>query len=1315
MNQDVNLLKYLATVDSSIGKLYDKLIKELAKIGASIADLDTEKLFSFSDYPKIKDKVEKILDKYTDSLEAKITNGMKDAIDMSYLANTTFLKDYSKLSDKALKTQRETAKNAFIRSRTKSEYGLGLSDRVWNYTQQAKAEFEAGMSEVIEDGIYTGISAEELGRRVRDKLKYPDMVYRRYHLKKLTKEGKKDVIEWRKKVVDKNGKVHFIKTEMDLVGRGVYRSSRKNALRLAATEINMAYRYADNVRWQSEPFIRGIRIRLSNNHTLNGKPFYDICDELQGDYPKSFMWSGWHPRCYSDDSYVLTDFGWKLFKDVKPNYRILSLNPENRNVEWVRIRKMMNWFSNEQMIRFYNRSIDCLITKEHEMIYLSKNKGEIKRCNADEYRKGKGGFYRGCEYDAEDVEYIELSGVKLDFDLYCEFMGYWLSDGSTIRSSQIVIAQQDGDKNKENIIRCIEKLGFEAHTNFSRVEFYFKPLCEYLKVFGTSSKKYVPSEIKQASKRQIRIFLNAYNSCDGTKKKPHSFINDRGRLFVPMNDELRYFTTSEQMSADLGELILKVGHRPSYNVDKSAGKKQKFKNGIYTINYDCYRITECRATTCTVFSKEYVDYTGYVYDLELERNHIMYIRRNGKCFWGSNCRCSASPILVPQEEMDEISNLPEEEYQNYRPKDLITTMPNKFKDWFDKNKERVTESISRGTQPYFIRDNKAIIDNLFNPKKRTPEQEQKLIDFWNEKQKRTEFLRKRADNVMRVYNERFGFNIPGFSDFENAIKYGDLNDIDLQTKNFAKNLSKVQRNIRKNALNQIELAKNVPEVDYSELETLLKGNNIGLIKDGRKKLEERMFDMIYAENELSDIIPDVKSWHKVFTINELKEVKSSILSTLNDFKSKGWGDFDSKTNLAHLKHSLEWQAEYMKNKGSLKYKTWEVAHKAYLKLVDKAQDLIDWDNIEKDLATLKAFKTSSKEFNNLLTQAIAYYSAGDKSKAQIYIYNAVVKKDQLAALKSKRAATKAAKAAGSSSSDAVMFGEKCFTEARRMAAKVFKSAMEAEYSELFDDASKLYKASSDGFKQAAEEYTKNAGYLTKWLRGINGFLERDYSYARLAERHTREMFNVIKKAELKQDMWLYRDERAAFLTLKAGGFDPNKLQYQIEEYTKKITNRYMAKGWTSAEKMKELQDKIDWFTDWRARQLIGRRGIDPSIISCGSNIKHQFSGTGGDNKYGIPKVRLEIYCPKGTQALYAAPFNHYNRLGEKGKYWNGESHTSKIVEAEVFLQRDTEFRIISARWDAKEDRWFVKVEVLGHHARDFEMESTPYGYKAKFK
>ncbi len=54
--------------------------------------------------------------------------------------------------------------------------------------------------------------------------------------------------------------------------------------------------------WKGMPPVKGIRIDLSNNHTvLNAKgqrvPFFDMCDELQGVYPKDFKFTGWHPFC----------------------------------------------------------------------------------------------------------------------------------------------------------------------------------------------------------------------------------------------------------------------------------------------------------------------------------------------------------------------------------------------------------------------------------------------------------------------------------------------------------------------------------------------------------------------------------------------------------------------------------------------------------------------------------------------------------------------------------------------------------------------------------------------------------------------------------------------------------------------------------------------------------------------------------------------------------------------------------------------------------------------------------------------------------
>lgn len=171
------------------------------------------------------------------------------------------------------------------------------------------------MSQALEKGIKQGISAESLGRQIRRYLNNPDMMYRRYHLKKAMADGtKRDVVEWRRRVIDEQGKVRFVKEDLAHVGTGVYRSARQNALRLTITETNMVYNYANCERWSSEPYVLGIRIRTSANH-----PEKDICDELAGDYPKDFMWRGWHPRCRCSMSSILIDRNseeWKYLRSL---------------------------------------------------------------------------------------------------------------------------------------------------------------------------------------------------------------------------------------------------------------------------------------------------------------------------------------------------------------------------------------------------------------------------------------------------------------------------------------------------------------------------------------------------------------------------------------------------------------------------------------------------------------------------------------------------------------------------------------------------------------------------------------------------------------------------------------------------------------------------------------------------------------------------------------------------------------------------------------------------------------------------------------
>jgi hypothetical protein len=349
-------------------------------------------------------------------------------------------------------------------------------------------------------------------------------------------------------------------------------------------------------------------------------------------------------------------------------------------------------------------------------------------------------------------------------------MGYWLADGSVTRKSFVSIAQLGTDANIKNIRSCVERMGFMAHNSKDNVSFNNKTMRDYLSQFGHAADKFVPAIIKQASRRQIRIFLKAFVSCDGHVRTPHPFIGNRGGLCISARDERVYYTSSKQLAADLGELILKAGHRPSYSINSTKGTVTHFRNGDYAANYDSYSIRETYAPTATVFMKERVNYVGKVYDLTLERNHIMYIRRNGKCFWGSNCRCYSVPIIKTDKEYLEDAPSASE----------VKDVPDNFKKWVENNQDRVTAARSRGTEPYFIRDNTVKVDKVLKQNfklspleiaaqrhaARTPEQiadikanaqkrEQRLLELSNNKIYRQlqELQRKGNVNILAIAGE----------------------------------------------------------------------------------------------------------------------------------------------------------------------------------------------------------------------------------------------------------------------------------------------------------------------------------------------------------------------------------------------------------------------------------------------------------------------------------------------------------------------------------------------------------------------------------
>lgn len=262
------ITKYVEIVQSIYGTLNLEAAKLIELLGITEVDLET-KPFSFSDYPETRKKIEDIQKQYVSDIRAVIYRGTseewKNSNEVQDLLANAVLKSYDAVVDKEkYKVLYQTNSDALEAFQNRKDKGFNVSDKLWSQSSVYKKELEDAISCAIEKGM----SAVTLSKRISKYLQdFPQL--------------QKDYKE----------KFGIASKAMDCE----YRS-----IRLAASEINMAYRAAENKRWEQMDFVVGYEIKLSGNHTLNGKPFTDICDSLAGKYPKDFVWTGWHPlcRCY---------------------------------------------------------------------------------------------------------------------------------------------------------------------------------------------------------------------------------------------------------------------------------------------------------------------------------------------------------------------------------------------------------------------------------------------------------------------------------------------------------------------------------------------------------------------------------------------------------------------------------------------------------------------------------------------------------------------------------------------------------------------------------------------------------------------------------------------------------------------------------------------------------------------------------------------------------------------------------------------------------------------------------------------------------
>lgn len=347
-----------------------------------------------------------------------------------------------------------------------------------------------------------------------------------------------------------------------------------------------------------------------------------------------------HPNCYDKDTEVLTNEGWKFFKDLHHKELFLSVDLKTQQSQWVNSINKVQQHYKGPMYHFTNNTFDLMTTPNHNHVIRTYKSEKLRLINTDKLPT-ESWFLRHIPQWKSTDNNIVFDSNKYNSKNFAKWMGWYLSEGCVIKyvNNRIHLTQ----------IKYVDQLYKDCKDLFTnrrvtKCKGYIeigllktdKQLIKYLKDIDHSNQKYIPRNIKELSKQSIQQLLYTFCLGDGSVEK--------GRLWdgYQCNDTRVFHTSSKQLADDLGELLLKIGKRPSFKYSKPKQFFDKKAQKQYIQNQGMWLVRECKSKYGHLKSikVDIVEYDDMIYDVELQKNHTLVVRRNGKVVISGNCRCT---------------------------------------------------------------------------------------------------------------------------------------------------------------------------------------------------------------------------------------------------------------------------------------------------------------------------------------------------------------------------------------------------------------------------------------------------------------------------------------------------------------------------------------------------------------------------------------------------------------------------------------------------------------------------------------------------
>jgi len=353
--------------------------------------------------------------------------------------------------------------------------------------------------------------------------------------------------------------------------------------------------------------------------------------------------------CYSEDTEVLTENGWKSWRDWSPGEKIATYNHGLKHLEYQQPTKLHVYDYDGEMVSIQGRTTDALVTPNHRMLVLNEN-NQSKKWAKTEFEVMEAGSLpsrfalpslAGVS-PRDEIDVFELPGHSwtagmglermvpsrlIPMDDWLEFLGWWLAEGSLHKSKKrpyygVSLCQSASSPDIERIRALLLRLpikfceGLYNDGDGIRWRVNDKALFNWLKDnCGKGAKnKHLPRFAFSLCRRQTRILLDAIWDGDG-----HWTNDTHYRGFLT--------STSYQLIEECQVLMLHLGEWGKIALNRAANAHKLFKK-----TPACWLLHRNQRSKLSLARKRNVSmvaYRGKVWCFEAPPNKMFITRRNG--------------------------------------------------------------------------------------------------------------------------------------------------------------------------------------------------------------------------------------------------------------------------------------------------------------------------------------------------------------------------------------------------------------------------------------------------------------------------------------------------------------------------------------------------------------------------------------------------------------------------------------------------------------------------------------------------------------